>query len=539
MEENKSFGKWSRRDMIKGLAGVPVVGALLWAGSAKATNQKKERDAILEALNINASAPPETGPMSGDPLRIGIIGFGIRGPQLCRALGFATKSWKASMKEQAEKNPNNTRLQAFLDQENLNVQFTAVCDLFDVRAQEAADSFSTDKVKCKIYKNYQELLASKDVDAVVIATADHWHAPIAIAALEAGKHVYLEKPMTHNIAETYALRDAVRNSDKVFQVGHQHRQTQSFVTAQDVIKKKILGHVSLVTANTNRNSDNGAWQYPIHEKANPQTVDWKQFIGSAPMIPFNAEHFFRWRKWWAYGSGLSGDLMVHDYDRVNCVLNMGIPKCVISSGGIYTHNDGRNVPDVMQINMEFPDFSTGSSQDPGKEKGMTMVYSATLGNQYSRTTALMGHDATMELGNSLTIYPDGNSTRFKDMLENETVNPEVPMYVYDPAANSVDGITSATSKYFADKGLLWTYRNGRRVDSTHLHMREWLSAIRNGGEVSCGIKEGFEEAITAHMGGLSYKLGRRIDWDPVTETIVPIPDYDLDEVLLTNQEKLV
>jgi predicted dehydrogenase len=539
MAENNTFGKWSRRDMIKGLAGVPVVGALFWAGSAQAAKQKHEREAILEALNINASPPPDTGPMSGDPVRLGIIGFGIRGPQLCRALGFATKSWLAEMQEAAEKNPNDTRFQSFIEQENLNIQITAVCDLFEVRAQEAADSFSTDQVKVKIYKHYEELLASKDVDAVVIATADHWHAPIAIAALEAGKHVYLEKPMTHNIAETYALQEAVKNSDRVFQVGHQHRQTQSFVTAQDVIDKKILGHVSLVQVSTNRNSDNGAWQYPIHEKANPQTIDWNQFLGSAPAIPFNAEHFFRWRKWWAYGSGLSGDLMVHDYDRINCVLKMGMPKCVIASGGIYTHRDGRNVPDVMQINMEFPDFTTGSSQEPGKEKGMTLVYSATLGNQYSRVTALMGHDATMELGNDLRIYADSNSTRFKDMLEKNAVNPDVPMYVYDPAASGVDAVTSATSKYFADKGLLFTYRNGRRVDSTHLHMREWLSVIRNGGKVSCGIQEGFEEAMTAHMAGLSYKLGRRIDWDAASGQIVPVDGYDLDEVLVANTERLV
>ena len=539
MAKEKQKGNLSRRSALKGLAGLPVVGGILWAGAVEASQKKKSRENILKTLNINASPPPKTGPMSGDPIRLGIIGFGIRGPQLCRSLGFATKKWLADMKASAEKNSEDTRLASFLEQENLNVEITAVCDLFDVRAQEAADSFSTDKVKVKIYKHHQALLESPDVDAVVIATADHWHAPIAIAALEAGKHVYLEKPMTHNIAETYALQDAVRRTGMVFQVGHQHRQTQSFVTARDVVNKNILGHVSLIQANTNRNSDNGAWQYTIHKKASPDTIDWQQFIGNAPMIPFNPEHFFRWRKWWAYGSGLSGDLMVHDYDRVNCVLEMGIPRSVISSGGIYTHKDGRNVPDVMQINMEFPDFTTGSSQEAGKEKGMTMVYSATLGNQYSRTTALMGHDATMELGNRLTIYADRNSTRYRDMIDNETIDPNVPIYQYDPSANEVDGITSATAKYFADKGLLYTYRNGRRVDSTHLHMWEWLSAIRNGTPLSCGIKEGFEEAITAHMGGLSYKLGRRIDWDPVQQQIVPIEGFDLDEVLLTDTEKLV
>ncbi|NND08738.1 MAG: Gfo/Idh/MocA family oxidoreductase [Saprospiraceae bacterium] len=539
MSEEKSFSDLSRRDVIKGLAGLPIIGAVFWAGASKASSQKESRNTILETLNINASQPPDTGPMSGDPIRLGIIGFGIRGPQLCRSLGFATKTWLKNMEDSAAKNPNDTRLKSFLEQENLNVQVTAVCDLFDVRAQEAADSFSKDGVSVKIYKHHEELLASSDVDAVVIATADHWHAPIAIAALQAGKHVYLEKPMTHNIAETYALREAVQNSDRVFQVGHQHRQTQSFVTAKDVIDKNILGHVSLIQANTNRNSDNGAWQYHIHEKANPNTVDWQQFLGNAPQIPFNAEHFFRWRKWWAYGSGLSGDLMVHDYDRINCVLNMGIPRSVIASGGIYTHRDGRNVPDVMQINLEYPEFTTGPSQEPGKEKGMTLVYSASLGNQYSRTTALMGHDATMELGNRLTIYADRNSTRYKNMIKDEIIDPNVPLYQYDPSANAVDGITSATAKYFADKGLLYTYRDGKRVDSTHLHMREWLSGIRNGTKMSCGIKEGFEEAITAHMAGISYKLGRRIDWDPASGQVIPIEGYDLDEVLTKDIEKLV
>jgi len=112
------------------------------------------------------------------------------------------------------------------------------------------------------------------------------------------------------------------------------------------------------------------------------------------------------------------------------------------------------------------------------------------------------------------------------------------VFEYDPAAEGVDAFTSATTAYFANKGLLWTYRDGKRVDPTFLHLREWLSCIRNGGKPSCGIDEGFEEAITAHMAGLSYKMGKRIDWDPTMEELVPIPGYDLDEVLLANVERV-
>ncbi|MGB5357281.1 MAG: Gfo/Idh/MocA family oxidoreductase [Eudoraea sp.] len=524
--------KWTRRDALKGLGGIPILGAVWWAGASNAVSKNKERSAILEQLNIQPSLPSAVKTIDGAPVKVGIIGFGIRGEQLCRALGFATKEWLEEMRLAAVEDPNHSRLKDFNNQDKLNVQLTAVCDIYDVRAKRVIDSFSNEEVKVVRFNTYQEMIRSGKVDAVIIATPDHWHAPMAIDALENGIHAYVEKPMTHTIEETYRLREAAKNSKATLMVGHQHRQTLSFQTAQDIVDKGVLGHVSLVQTNTNRNDDNGAWNYYLEEEATPQTIDWEQFLGTAPKIPFNKNHFFRWRKWWAYGSGLSGDLLTHDYDRLNCVLNMGIPNSISASGGIYTHRDGRDVPDVLQVNMEFPDFSTGSSQKDGKEKGMTFVYSATLGNGFSRPTILMGHDGTMELGNRLTIWPDGRSTKYADLLETEKMNPGVPMYQYNPGASVPDAVSSATSQYFADKGLMWTYINGARVDSTFLHLREWLSNSRNGGEVSCGINEGFDEAITAHMTGLSYKLGRRIDWDPELQQIVPIEGINFDEVLL-------
>ncbi|MFZ9030159.1 MAG: Gfo/Idh/MocA family protein [Robiginitalea sp.] len=528
---------WTRREALLGLGSIPILGAVWWAGASGAVGRKREREAILERLNIQPSLPSAVAGISGEPVRVGIIGFGIRGEQLCRSLGYATNEWIAAMEEAEalakEEGRPFTALTDFRAQDPLNVRIVGVCDIFDIQAEKAIRSFGTAEQPVRRYKTYTDMIQSGDVEAVVIATPDHWHAPMAIEALRNNVHVYVEKPMTHTVSETYALKEAALNSRATIQVGHQHRQTLSFKTAQDIVEKGVLGHVSLITTNTNRNDDNGAWNYDIHPDASPQTIDWEQFLGSAPPIPFNKNHFFRWRKWWAYGSGLSGDLLTHDYDRLNCVLKMGIPRSVMASGGIYTHRDGRNVPDVLQANFEFPDYSTGSSQKPGKERGMTFTYSATLGNGINRPTMLMGHDASMELGNRLTIWPDGSSTRYAEMLEEGRMNPGSPIYSYDPAAGALDGVSSATSQYFADKGLMWTYVDGKRVDSTFLHMREWLSVIRNGGQVSCGIQEGFEEAISAHMAGLSWKLGRRIEWDPQGEQIIPVDGVeDLDAVLL-------
>lgn len=522
MADSKNKSGIKRRDLLKGLAAVPVIGAFAFTTSRKTKYDYDQRQLILKELNIEAERPPASGSMEGEPIRLGIIGFGIRGEQLVRAAGFATKSWLENMKESSLKNSNDTRLKDFLAQDNLNVQFTGVCDLFDVRAESALEAVTTESNAPKRFASYQEMLASPDVDAVIIATPDHWHAPIARDAALAGKHVYVEKCMTHKVPETYELYDTVKKTGIVFQVGHQHRQTQTFLTAQDVIKKNVLGHISLIQTNTNRNDDNGAWQYDIHEKANEQTIDWQQFLGNAPVIPFNKEHFFRWRKWWAYGSGLQGDLLTHDYDSINTILRMGIPKTVSASGGVYTHIDGREVPDVLQVVMEYPEFTSGFSQEKGKEKGMTFIYSATLGNQYNRGSLLMGHDGTMELGNTLTIHADPRSTRYNEMIKEKQIDPEIPLYAYDPRANGTDGITSATAKYFANKGLLFTYRDGKKVDSTHLHLREWLSCIRHGGEPSCNIEQGFEEAISAHMATISLLTGERIEWDAATRQIVDL-----------------
>lgn len=531
--ESNTAGKQpskGRREAIKTLLTVPILGAMAYGVIKKSHNQSINRLAgsIFEIKDTPVYSEPK---FNGETLRLGIIGFGIRGSQLMQALGYATPEYIEKLKKESEKDPQNTRYQDFLEQENLNVKITGVCDIFEVYANEAALAGANTRREGlngkigelpTIYKSYKEMLAAKDIDAVIIAAPDHWHGTMVIDAAKAGKHVYVEKPLTWTVPETYMVAEAVKNSNIVFQLGHQGRQIEINQRAKKIIEKGLIGKVSLVQINTNRNDPNGAWVYPIHPKANSGNIDWKQFMGNSDRIKeymnymtsvgaakyigpeardkFSLERFFRWRCWWDYSTGLSGDLLTHEYDAMNHILNLGIPHSATSSGGVYRFKDGRTVPDVLQTVYEFPD------------RDLSMLYSATQASQFKRNRLIMGSDATIELGSSLSIVVDGASTMYKDRIDQGLIKPGEPFYRY-LSGKSVDAISSATEMYFAERGLLFSYVNGKRYNTTFLHLKEWLNCIHSGSKPSCGIEEAFQEAITSHMGTRAFLEGKTMYWD--------------------------
>ena len=449
---------------------------------------------------------------------MGIIGFGGRGEALAHAAGFAHPDWIERKKKDARENKLDKELETFLNQEDLNVTFSGVCDVFDVRAERGIAASKNDVRPgggsgllkgAKRFLHYQEMLESNEVDAVIIATPDHWHAQMTIDAVNAGKHVYCEKCMTRTIEEAFQVTEAVKQSGMIFQLGHQGRQQDSYKKAKQIVAKNILGKITLVEATTNRNSPNGAWVYDIHEEGSPETIDWEQFEGPAPhKVPFSLERFFRWRCWFDYGTGLSGDLLSHEYDAANQILELGIPKSAVASGGIYFFQDGRDVPDVFQAVFEYP------------ERNLTLVYSATLANGKGRGKMFMGHDASMEVGYTLNVTADQESTRYKEKIMNNIINTSLPLFTFQPGLKGIDTVTSATEQYFMTRGLMYTMRGGRPVNTTHLHLKDWLDCIRNGGQPSCNIDRGFEEAVTCHMATLSYLEGRKVGWDPLNRKIV-------------------
>jgi len=510
--------KVGRRDILKGLAAVPVLGAFSYAWLRKNSLEDDLRKQMREVVSLT-SQPVELAPAAtgGEPLRLGIIGFGIRGKQLMRAAGFAEPEWIDEVKKAGMENRANKAFDDYMVQEKLPIVVNGVCDIFTTYSKAAAlacSNVNREGTNGKMgpeprqYKNYLELLDAPDIDAVIIATPDHWHATMAIEAAKRGKHVYCEKPMSWTVPETYELVKAVKENKVVFQLGHQGRQTESYTKAKEAIEKGILGKVTLIEVATNRNDPNGAWVYDIHPDANPQTIDWAQFIGPAPFHEFSLERFFRWRCWWDYSTGLNGDLLTHEYDAINQIMGLGIPGSVSASGGVYFFKDGRTVPDVQQVVMEFP------------RNDLSFLYSATLASDKSRGKVIMGHDANMELSDRLVIKADPLSTKYKEKIESGLIDPNAPIYSFTPGKKGADGYASPTEQYFASRGLLYTYRDGKRVDTTHLHIREWVNCIRAGVQPSCNIDQGFEEAISAHMATMALREGRRIYWDAEKQVIV-------------------
>jgi hypothetical protein len=189
-------------------------------------------------------------------------------------------------------------------------------------------------------------------------------------------------------------------------------------------------------------------------------------------------------------------------------MNLGIPHSAVASGGIYYYKDGREVPDVFQAVFEYP------------ERELTFMYSASLANDHYRGKVIMGHDATMKMENTLEVFPDSRSTQYKTQLNAGLIRPDQAMIRYEPGRNMLDGFTSATEQYFASRGLLYTHVKGKRVNTAHLHINEWLECIRLNKQPSCHIDRAFEEAITAHMATIAYREKRTVFWDAEKEKII-------------------
>jgi predicted dehydrogenase len=517
--EASENGKLPRRTLLKALVGLPVIGFFGYEFLRKKSFDEHKNTRIIDELGLQDMKTPvllsSSSPKNAELLRIGIIGFGNRAQDLAKALGFIHPSRVESMTKEGT-------LDNYLLQENLKVALTGICDVFDLHAQKGIE-IAANKIrpggdagadlKIKNYRSYKEMLDDKEIDAVIIATPDHHHARISTEAVKAGKHVYCEKSVALNETELNSLYAAVKSSKCVYQLGHQIPQNVIFRQAKEIISKGVLGKITHIETTSNRNSADGAWIRHLDKNGNPKpgdekSIDWEQWLGNSPNVPFSIERYYNWTKYFDYDTGLIGQLFSHEYDAVNQLLGIGIPSSVMASGGIYHWKDGRDMADVLNVSFEYP------------EKNLTLTYSGNLSSSKNRGRVFMGNDAWMELGASLKITADRESIRYQKQMEEGTISSSDPMLFIKPGNGKVDAVTSATARYYAERGLDKTYMNGREVDIVHLHIREWLNCIRNGGTPSANIDRAFEEGITSIMAHRSYVEKRRMEWDSAKRLIV-------------------
>jgi predicted dehydrogenase len=344
-----------------------------------------------------------------------------------------------------------------------NVRLAAVCDVWEVflaAAKKLADP------KAISTKNYKDLMDRKDIDAVLIGSPDHWHVPMTIDAVKAGKDVYVEKPLTHDLAEGKKVIDAVKKSGRVVQVGTQQRSMPHIAKAKELVDKGRIGKVVKIRMSWNRNTDR------IRRNklgVDPKSVDWKAFLGSARDQEFDEYRFRNWRWFWDFGGGLFTDLMVHWVDVAHWLAKLDHPTKAVALGEHFASKGVWETPDTVQCVLSYP--------------GPVQVhFEGTFSNRRSGAMIeLMGTDAT--------LYIDRG--RYEVIPEKKTVKAEELILGKGP--RGLD---------FYDK-----------PDGELLHLQNWIDAMRdNKKKPSAPVEAGVSAAAAAHLANKALRAGGTAEW---------------------------
>lgn len=436
MEERKDTKGLSRRDFMKA-AGVTAAGVV--ASSLIA-------DSALAAKPVTAQAQ---GRVIGANDRINVAFIGIGGM-------------------------GGGHLQGFKNQEsNWNVSCVAVCEVWDKRKQNAQKvAGCPDNM---VFGDYRKLLENKDIDAVVVATPDHWHAPIAIAAMEMGKHVYVEKPMTHTLEEAFQMHETTLRTKRIVQVGSQGCTDPKWHQVGRAVKDGKIGTVLWAQGGYCRNNPNGEWNWPIDSSANMGNLDWKMWLGDAPKRDFDPDRYFRWRKFWDYGNGIIGDLWPHRlHPLMIAMASDEYPKRVACLGSNVLHTDKgfgeeRDVADSTQMLAEFPSGA------------MIYLAGATV-NEKAPEDMIRGNKATVTFsGSKMVIQPER------------------------PFSDEIEGVNEQLEGH------------GENHDD---HRKNWIDCIRTNGTPNCNIELATRVQTIVSLAERSYRKSVMSNFDPVKLKVI-------------------
>jgi predicted dehydrogenase len=452
--------KKSRRSFMKKfLAGAAVA-------SAPFSILKAEKEEYIE-LKAQKYGP-------NDKIRLACIGMGIQGYSCCRA---------------ALKNPG--------------VELVAVCDLYNGRLESSIENFGDHLF---VTRNYKEILERRDIDAVIVATSDHWHDHISIEAMNKGKHVYCEKPMVHKIEEGRAMIDAQNKTGKVLQVGSQRVSSILWKKAAELYSEGVIGDLILVEAVNDRASAKGAWQYSIPTDASEKTVDWNAFLGDAPKRDYDPVRFFRWRNYQDYGTGVAGDLFVHLFSGLHVVTGSNGPNRIFSTGGLRFWKDGRDVPDVIMGLCDYPEAATHPAFN------LQLRVNFVDGGGGGSLMRLVGTEGTMDIGwRNITIkgqkiskvpgyggwdsyhtFSKKQQAAYKEWYEATYPKPKPEM------------LAPTQHEYRMPEGY-----------SDHVdHFASFFNGIRNGADIVEDASFGLRAAAPSLASNLSYFQKKVINWDP-------------------------
>jgi predicted dehydrogenase len=397
-----------------------------------------------------------------------------------------------------------------MQKENKGVEAVAVCDVWDGNKKVGRGLyFSAERCGLKaddpvhVTKDYRRVLDLKEVDAVCIATPDHWHAKMSIDAAKAGKAVYCEKPMTRTIEEAHAVVDTMKQHNRVMTVGVQSMADPTWRKANEIIREGRIGHVAQAQTSYYRNYIGGQWRYYMLTKdMNPKTVDWDMFLGNefhviegvplGPKMPFDRAVYGQWRCYWPFGGGMFTDLFVHQTTHMIAAMGVRYPARVVGGGGIYLEYDGRDVPDVATIIADY-------------DEGCQLIVTATMINDYPIDECIRGRLATIRFNDRPGDKHNGKATRefgLEILPQGMMSGPGLPKRPQNLRGEFIPGGLTGL-----DTAVLW---------------ENFLHCVRDHNRETFSPPElGAAAFTTVNMGVQSYRQGKALFWDKEARQVKP------------------